>query len=162
MKSSVKLKANIRVRALLVTADGHLLLIRRLKVGQEPYWVFPGGGVEPSDRTAEDAVVREVAEEVGGVVDVLKLVYVLHRTLQEDNVQDELYFLCRLLSWDGKQTGPEFQQNDRGEYLIDLFPTYRKSIEALNIKPEVMKDFLLKNAESLNTLPDLRELPTGY
>lgn len=35
-----------RVRALLVTPDHDLLAIKRIRPGQAPYWVLPGGGVE--------------------------------------------------------------------------------------------------------------------
>ncbi|WP_344592276.1 NUDIX domain-containing protein [Actinomadura vinacea] len=38
-----------RVRALLLTSTGTLLLIKRTKPGQTPYWVLPGGGVEADD-----------------------------------------------------------------------------------------------------------------
>ena len=43
-----------------------LILIKRTKPGKEPYWITPGGGVEPDvDRTVVDALHREVAEELG-------------------------------------------------------------------------------------------------
>ena len=35
-----------RVRALLVTSAYDLLAIQRIRVGQDPYWVLPSGGVE--------------------------------------------------------------------------------------------------------------------
>ncbi|MFE5594960.1 NUDIX domain-containing protein [Streptomyces sp. NPDC056549] len=38
-----------RVRAVLATADGTMLVIRRTKPGIPEYWVLPGGGVEPSE-----------------------------------------------------------------------------------------------------------------
>ena len=51
-------------RAILLDGDD-LLLIKRTRPGQEPYWVSIGGGVEPEDATLEDAVRREVLEEIG-------------------------------------------------------------------------------------------------
>ena len=54
--------------ALAYDADGRLLLIRR---GNEPgrgLWSVPGGRVEPGESDAE-AVVREMAEETGLVVE---------------------------------------------------------------------------------------------
>ena len=56
------------VGAIVHDADGRLLLIRR---GQEPalgLWSLPGGRVEPGEDDAT-AVIREVAEETGLVVE---------------------------------------------------------------------------------------------
>ncbi|MFI7709058.1 NUDIX domain-containing protein [Nonomuraea sp. NPDC049480] len=66
-----------RVRAILVTGDGHLLTIKRVRHGASPYWVLPGGGVEPGDATLEDALQRELDEEIAGEADVHALVHVL-------------------------------------------------------------------------------------
>jgi ADP-ribose pyrophosphatase YjhB (NUDIX family) len=43
-----------------------VLLIKRKDI---PIWVLPGGGVE-SNETAEDAVVREIEEETGVIVEI--------------------------------------------------------------------------------------------
>ncbi|MFF9979547.1 NUDIX domain-containing protein [Streptomyces erythrochromogenes] len=55
-----------RVRAVLVTADYTMLVIRRTKPEIPEYWVLPGGGVEPSDESREAALHREIHEEIGG------------------------------------------------------------------------------------------------
>lgn len=47
-----------------------VLLIQRRDV---PVWVFPGGGIE-LDETAEEAIVREILEETGFVVQISRLV----------------------------------------------------------------------------------------
>lgn len=38
-----------RVRALLITPAGDLLTIWRVRPGQDPYWVLPGGGVDAGE-----------------------------------------------------------------------------------------------------------------
>jgi ADP-ribose pyrophosphatase YjhB (NUDIX family) len=52
----------IRVSGLILSGDG-LLLIRHEKDGR-PYWLLPGGGVEPGE-TLERALFRELQEECG-------------------------------------------------------------------------------------------------
>ena len=57
------------VRALVLDAHDHVLLVRLTFAGV-PFWTPPGGGLEPGeDRLA--ALVRELREEVGLVVDAL-------------------------------------------------------------------------------------------
>jgi len=48
----------------VVERDGTFLLIRHRKPGLEPYWVLPGGRLEPEE-TIPECAKREVAEETG-------------------------------------------------------------------------------------------------
>jgi len=51
--------------ALLFSNDGHVLIGKNVKGGvYEDLWVVPGGGIDEGE-TKEDAVVREILEEVG-------------------------------------------------------------------------------------------------
>ena len=52
-------------RAILIDDDGRLVLIKRTKPGQAPYWTAPGGGVDATDVSVEAALHRELAEELG-------------------------------------------------------------------------------------------------
>lgn len=49
-------------RAILIDDLGRLVLIKRTKPGQPPYWTAPGGGVEDTDASVEAALYRELAE----------------------------------------------------------------------------------------------------
>src|ERR671910_1212033 len=53
----------VRVAA-VVEREGALLLVRHQKPDWQPYWVLPGGRLEP-DETIPECAEREVAEETG-------------------------------------------------------------------------------------------------
>jgi ADP-ribose pyrophosphatase YjhB (NUDIX family) len=55
-------------RALIVDARSRVLLFRGELPGRHPWWFAPGGALDLGE-TYEDAVVREVLEETGLVVD---------------------------------------------------------------------------------------------
>jgi TDG/mug DNA glycosylase family protein len=52
------------VRALVLDRSGRTLLVRWPRPGGSPFWVTPGGGIEPGESDTE-ALSRELDEEVG-------------------------------------------------------------------------------------------------
>jgi 8-oxo-dGTP pyrophosphatase MutT (NUDIX family) len=53
------------VRALLLTGDHEILLMQiRAPQGGDPFWIAPGGGLEPGE-AMEAGLRRELAEELG-------------------------------------------------------------------------------------------------
>ncbi len=63
------------MRAQVVLLREDRILLARHRRGAHVYWVLPGGGVEPSE-TSEEAAVREVREETGLEIEVVRLLYV--------------------------------------------------------------------------------------
>lgn len=67
-----------RVRGLLITPGHEFLVIKRIRPGQDPYWVLPGGGVENGEEL-EIALARELHEEIAATADVRGLLHVEER-----------------------------------------------------------------------------------
>src|SRR5882724_8526198 len=51
------------VRAIILTPDERVLLLRIRLPGVSPFWIAPGGGIEPGE-TAHQALRRELREEL--------------------------------------------------------------------------------------------------
>lgn len=129
-----------RVRAILTTPSGTLLLIKRVKPGVPAYWVTPGGKVETSDATHEDALRREIKEEIAGEVEHLRLLHVL-----DDGEGRQHFYLAPITTWSfDDRTGPEFSQEGRGEYLLEEIDLTHEAFDAVDLKPEQLLPVLHK------------------
>jgi 8-oxo-dGTP diphosphatase len=71
----------IRVGAVILDESG-ILLVRHAKPDREPYWVLPGGRLEPHE-TIPECAEREVLEEVGLRGCFLEVLY-LSEFMRED------------------------------------------------------------------------------
>jgi 8-oxo-dGTP diphosphatase len=68
----------------LILQDGKVLLLLRKRPPEAGTWSLPGGRVEFGERL-EDAVVRELREELGITVEVESLVCVINHIVPADN-----------------------------------------------------------------------------
>ncbi len=107
----------IRAVAILIEADKVAVIERHL--GGRLYFTFPGGGVDKGE-TVEQAVIREVDEELG-------LRVVIERKVAEiwfrGNRQE--YFLVHTISGEfGTGTGEEYEsyRPEHGTYLPRMMP----------------------------------------
>jgi 8-oxo-dGTP pyrophosphatase MutT (NUDIX family) len=55
----------VRVRAVLLTGPGSIIVILRQRPDRAPYRVLPGGAVEATDPSIQAALARELREELG-------------------------------------------------------------------------------------------------
>ena len=146
-----------RVRAILLTDEGKVLFIKRVKPHkQDPYWVAPGGGVEDYDKSLHDALARELAEELGAEYEILFDAFTLkHHKGGKDLI--EHFFVCRLHDYDiSLRTGPEFDDPSRGEFVPDAVDLTEDAIESINIKTEELRDWLIANLHMLRMLQQMR------
>ncbi|WP_055590897.1 NUDIX domain-containing protein [Streptacidiphilus griseoplanus] len=150
-----------------------IILIKRTRPGCTPYWVTPGGGVDPGDSSVVEALHREIDEEIGGKVgDVVPAFVdtVLHPQHHPGNpspgdspgtpphgVKVQHFFACRLESMDpARRHGPEVEQ-PAGEYEVVRLPFTREGVTSVNVVPPSLRAYLAANIEGVRALlaPDL-------
>jgi len=133
----------------VIDDEGRLILIKRTKAGQAPYWTSPGGGVEDSDATVEDALRRELAEELGATAEGYQQVF-LSPDLTDAGVAIQHFFIARLTSLNlTERYGPEFAGPGRGGYHLDYVSLRDDSLGTIDLKPAALKEFVLANRDAL-------------
>ncbi len=73
-RAQIEMDFGIRIGT-VVARDGALLLVRHQKPNRNPYWVLPGGRLEPGE-TIPECAEREVAEETALPARFLGVLYV--------------------------------------------------------------------------------------
>lgn len=99
----------------VIERDGRYLLAHRRDID---WWNLPGGGLE-YDETLEDGLVREVREEIGVAIEIVRLVGVYSKPRKRELV---LTYLCALA--DADQTpGTSDEVSEVAWFLPSAFPT---------------------------------------
>ncbi|MET7639304.1 NUDIX hydrolase [Streptomyces sp. NPDC005438] len=152
-------------------AGWELVLIKRTKPGRAPYWITPGGGVEPEDSSVISGLHREVDEELGAkvtdvvpaFVDTVDYPSAVEREAAAPGetlprgVKVQHFFVCRLASMDlGRRHGPEVEE-PCGRYEVVRVPFTRAGIASVDLVPTRLRDYLDANIEGVRALlsPDL-------
>lgn len=145
-----------KVRAVLLTPTGQILTIRRRWPGAQPFWVLPGGHVEPEDPDLRAALAREIREETGGRARILGLLW----SATDDHKRQYVY-LARIDTWsEADRTGPEFSDPDRGTYDLEEVPLTVEALDPLELVPAEFADFLREAVKSGRDLAELAD-PAG-
>ena len=141
------------VRALLLDGD-ELILLRRTKPSRAVYWTTPGGGLDEDDASPQEALRRELDEELGATAGPLGQVYAI---CEQTPVGDYLhtFYLCRLKSLDlSRRHGPELADPARGRYDLERVPCTPEALAALDIRPPLLAAYLAEHARDLPRLVD--------
>ncbi|TDT70474.1 NUDIX domain-containing protein [Hypnocyclicus thermotrophus] len=126
----------------IIFIDDKLCLIKRIK-NENEYYVFPGGGIKKKEK-GKQAVIREVKEELGIDVRVIKKMY-----KYKFGETKEKYYLCEYIDGEyGSGNAKEFNNYFKGKYIVTMIdkkyiPSYL--IYPKEIKEKIIKDFLGEN-----------------
>jgi 8-oxo-dGTP diphosphatase len=120
--------------AAVVARDGKVLLVRRTMKPGRGKWTIPGGFVE-FDEDPREAVVREVLEETGYPVRVVRLLDVIYGREHERGASLVIVFLAELLGEQPTQAVDENEVDAVGFFLPGQIPSiaFRATQRALEL-----------------------------
>ncbi len=132
----------IRVAGIIKLDNGFAFMHRKnvkKRKDIQDYYTFPGGGLEEGE-SLEEGVIREIKEEFGITVKVVKRLYEME---SKKFNQKEYFFLCEYVEGVfGTGNGPEFSHNpkyaDSGEYIPEIVK--EEDIENLLLLPPEIKE----------------------
>ncbi|HEX6819974.1 MAG TPA: NUDIX hydrolase [Ktedonobacterales bacterium] len=106
----------------LIERDGQYLLAHRSDI---PWWNLPGGGLEYGE-TLDEGLAREIREEIGAVIEIVRLVGVYSKPQKREVV---FTFLCHLAP-DSPPPGPSAEVSRVAWFLphevpANLLPKHR-------------------------------------
>ena len=136
-----------RVAGIIPMEDGFALMhrigVKKNKQYQE-YYTFPGGGLEDGE-TPEEGTIREIEEEFGIKVKIVKKLYEIK---MEKLNQKEIFFLCEYIEGKfGTGKGPEFSNDpkyaDSGKYVPEI--VNKEKIKNILLLPTEIRDKFIKD-----------------
>lgn len=142
-------KLTIRVAGIVQMNDGFVLMHRKNVIRNkdyQEYYTFPGGHLEEGE-TLEEGVIREIKEEFGINVKVVKKIYELENSRVN---MKEYFFLCEYVDGEfGTGDGEEFSNNpeykDSGEYIPEIVE--REEISGLVLLPLEIKEKFVQDLQ---------------
>ena len=126
-------------RAIIITKDNKLLLMKRTKP-DGVYYVTIGGSIEDGE-TSEKALLRELKEESGSIVD--KSIFAFHYDdLERQNSVD--FYVCKELSRT-KPTGTEWSKWNTPDNQYELVEVTGDEAKSIPLKPDAIKNKIIEN-----------------
>jgi len=99
--------------------DGKVLLVKRAIEPYNGFWVLPGGHVERHE-TVEDALRREMREELGIDVEIIDMIGVFSDPDRDPRQTISIAFLCRPKSKDIKLN---FEASEHKWFDVNSLPS---------------------------------------
>ena len=130
-------------RAILISKEGKLVLIKRTKPDTETYYVTPGGGNE-KDETPLKALKRELLEETGSLISSAEFLFHFDDEEKQNSVD---FFLCyekeRIVP-----TGSEWTKYNSPTNSYEIVEVALEKINDLNLKPDAVKSRIISAFET--------------
>lgn len=149
-------------RVVVLDDLGRLLLVHHdhRAIGRdEKFWVIPGGDTEPGE-TSLEAAVREVREETGVEVEILRLLWLVEEIDPAGKLRSHAYFLgvprggTLCVGYD-----PEFPAD--GQVIDDVRYMDRAEVAALGrVYPEIVRRDLWRFLDSGAIRLEREQIPT--
>ncbi len=142
----------IRVAGIVPLKNGFAFMHRKDVIKRkdfQDYYTFPGGGLEEGE-TLEEGTIREIKEEFGINVKVVKKLY---ETKSEKFNQEEYFFLCEYIDGEfGTGDGPEYNNDpkyiDSGKYIPEIIN--REDVEKILLLPTEIKEKFVEDIKKNN------------
>jgi 8-oxo-dGTP diphosphatase len=123
--------------AIIEFPPGMILLIKRETVPFKGYWALPGGRSELGE-TVEQTIIREVKEETGLQVKVLRKIGEYHEKGIQDNIEYDYYPACFLV----KVIGGEMQRQRDEIQDLKLFSLKNIPENLAFVHNQMIKDYI--------------------
>ena len=131
----------------IVNYNDKIVLIHRIKTKDDgtvrDYYVTPGGKIE-EDESHEEALRREIKEELGIEIEIKDLCLELDDRDYNDSFQ--YFYNCNYKAGElGTGDGPEFTDKENYKGVFEIVLVDKKEISKLNLVPEKIKEILVNN-----------------
>ena len=124
-------------RAILITKENKLLLMKRTKP-DEVYYVTIGGGIDEGE-TAEQALIRELKEESGSIIGPPTFAF-YYEDLERQNSAD--FFICHEIRR-CQPTGTEWTKWNTPNNQYELVEISCEELKKLPLKPDKIKEKII-------------------
>lgn len=130
---------NYRVAGLLINENKVLIM----KDENSPYYYFPGGRVSMHEKS-EDAILREIREELSVDAAIERLLWINENFFEEEVLKEKFHEICfiYLLSLKDDKLltkGNEFEENEEGKIHTYYWKTFDE-LKELNVYPLFLKN----------------------
>ncbi|MBN1162492.1 NUDIX domain-containing protein [Patescibacteria group bacterium] len=146
----------IRVAGIIIK-ENNILLIHRVKNTQE-YWVLPGGGLEDTDASEAEGLLREIKEETCIDVNISKLIYT-----HDYGDNKGLYYLCNYIVGE-PQLGESIEKERMEKGNNDIYEPVWVPLDELSsilLYPLEIRDWLTEDLkDNFTNTPRTQKLAT--